>query len=464
MRAIKIQIEPFEMISILKYEEVQEMNEHGTVMISGLIQYDKKDEYIKTAMKETWVKILGYDESGAEKILFFGILTDFHIRTEGKSGILDLTLYSGSRLMDYDRHTRSFQEDGYTYKKIAVCCNEGYQETGMIMTEGRDETVPGFVMQYEETDWEFLKRIAGYLNTVLVPACYVNGAKYFFGVPEKKADGSLDTDSYALHQGEEVYLSGKADGAKISRNENVGYVVDSREAYALGDRVMFKGEMLYIWKMERSKKGEELWHRYYLKKKRGLRVPTVYNRKLTGLSLLGRVAAVDGEQVKVTLEQDENTGSGNRWFAYSTVYSSPDGAGWYCMPEVGDSVRLYFPTEDEKEAYVSSAFHENQGGGLRTDPSQKIWRNKEGKEIRMAPDKILITNNKGMSVELSDQSGIKIRSNASVTIDADNDISISSSNANLELAAANKITLTQGGSRLELSDGIYISGATVKMQ
>ena len=464
MRTIKLQIEPFKMISILEYNEIQEMNEHGRAKICGLIQYDKKEEYIRTAMKETWVKVLAYDENGDEKALFYGILTEFHIRTEGKSCILDLTLYTGSRLMDYDKHTRSFQKAGYTYKKIAECCNEGYPETGMIMTEGRDGTVPGFVMQYEETDWEFLKRIAGYLNTVLVPACHIRGEKYFFGVPEKKADGILDADSYEFHQGAEVSLSGNAEGAKISRKENISYLVDSREFYALGDQTSFNGEHLYIWKIERRNKGEELWHRYYLKRKPGLRVPTIYNRNLTGLSLPGRVQAVREEQVKITLEQDENTESGNRWFEYSTVYSSPDGAGWYCMPEVGDSVRLYFPTEDEKEAYVSSAFHENQGGGIRTDPSQKIWRNKEGKEIRLAPDRVLITNNKGMSVELSDRSGIKIRSNGSVTIDADNDISISSSNSNLELAAANRITLTQGESQLELSDGIRLSGAVIKMQ
>lgn len=464
MRTIMIQIKPFEMVSILNYKEVQKMNDHGTVKISGLIHYDKKDEYIRLAAKETWVKILGYDEQGTEKILFYGILTCFYIHSEGNGCILDLTLHSGSRMMDYERHVRSFQKDGYTYKEVAECCNEYYPEAGMIMTEGKDGAVPGFIMQYEETDWEFLKRIAGYLNTVLVPSCQVNGEKYFFGIPEKKADGGLEMDSYTLHQGTEILLSGKAGGAKIDRQENICYIAVNREILALGDQITFNGETLYIWKVERTNEGEEILNRYYLKRKQGLRVPTVYNWKLTGLSLLGRVKAVKGEQVRISLEEDENAESGNRWFPYSTVYSSPEGAGWYCMPEIGDSVRLYFPTENERDAYVTSAFHENQGGGIRKDPAQKIWRNKEGKEIRLAPDKVLITNNKGMSVELSDQSGIRVRSNASVTIDADNDISISSSNSNMELAAANKITLTQGESQLELSDGIHLSGSVIKMQ
>lgn len=189
-----------------------------------------------------------------------------------------------------------------------------------------------------------------------------------------------------------------------------------------------------------------------------------HQKEIIGLSLIGKVKAVEGEQVQLSLEDDENQQSGNRWFAFSTVYSSPDGAGWYCMPEIGDTARLYFPTEEDGDAYVSSAFHENAGGGLRTEPSNKIWRNKEGKEIRLTPDKILITNNKGMSVELSDQQGIKIKSNASVTVEASDDISISSSGAGLELAASNKILLRQGSNTMELSDGIKISGSTVKMQ
>lgn len=69
-----------------------------------------------------------------------------------------------------------------------------------------------------------------------------------------------------------------------------------------------------------------------------------------------------------------------------------------------------------------------------------------------------------MSVELSDQQGIKIKSNASVTVEASDDISISSSGAGLELAASNKILLRQGSNTMELSDGIKISGSTVKMQ
>ena len=50
--------------------------------------------------------------------------------------------------------------------------------------------------------------------------------------------------------------------------------------------------------------------------------------------------------------------------------------------------KLYFPTENEENAYVCSAVHENEGNGIRTNPENKIWRNKYGKEIRLTPDGI----------------------------------------------------------------------------
>lgn len=464
MGEIKIVVKPFQMLSILSYTGVQEVNEHGYVEITGMIQADRKDEYIQKAMKETWVQILIYDEEGDEKPLFCGILADFKIKFEADSYILKLVLYTGTRLMDYKKHVRSFQKEGYTYKQAADLCNEDYDQSGMIMTEGKHNSLPGFVMQYEESDWAFLKRLAGYLNTVLVPSCKIQGEKYFFGIPQKKAECDFHMDSYTVRQEGGEYSRKRADNMDINRADVVSYIVESREAYELGDQVSFNGSTLYIVKIETILKGNELNHKYYLKTKRGIKVPKIYHDSVIGLSLLGSVEKVEGEQVKLNLQNDENKHSGNRWFLYSTVYSSQDGTGWYCMPEIGDQVRLYFPSEDENDAYVTSSVHENQGNGVRTNPDHKIWRNKEGKEIRLTPDKVLLTNHDGMSVELSDHRGIKIRSNKSVSIKAVDSVNISSSNASLEFHASNRILLKQGKTTMEISDGIHLAGAKVNLQ
>lgn len=456
MRENRIMVAPFGMVNLLEYQGLQQANEHGYVTLAGVIPENQKDTYIRYAKEDTWVKISAYGEDEQEKTLFYGILTEFCIRNEGGVNVLRLRLETGTRLMDYDLHTRSFQKEGYSYKEIAEICNDGYTELGMIMTEGRERTVGQFMIQYRETDWQFLKRLASHLNTVLVPACYVKGVKYFFGVLEKKETDNLYSDAY--------HISREIKCREGKKAVVLTYVIEEREAYSLGAKIGFQEMELHIWKIESFLKGNELIHRYYLRKRRDFYVPQEYQPKIIGLSLLGRIEAVEEERVKIVLEKDENSQSGNRWFPFSTVYSSPDGAGWYCMPEAGDSARLYFPTEHEEEAYVSSMFHENQGDGVRVNPQNKIWRNRQGKEIRLTPDKILLTNNQGMSVELADGSGIRIVSDGAVRIEASEDISISSANGNLNMAAANKVLLKQGDTKLELSDEIHLSGGKIHMQ
>ena len=83
---------------------------------------------------------------------------------------------------------------------------------------------------------------------------------------------------------------------------------------------------------------------------------------------------------------------------------------------------------------------------------------KEGKEIRLTPNKILITNNHGMSVELSDKQGIKISS------DGSDRINISSANGALELSASNRIVLKQGNTTMKMAEGISFNGAKINLQ
>ena len=187
------------------------------------------------------------------------------------------------------------------------------------------------------------------------------------------------------------------------------------------------------------------------------------NRHLSGVSLEGTVTGVKGTSVTLTIHKDECSGAG-RWFPYATVYSSPDGSGWYCMPEKGDRVRLYFPSEDADEAYVLNAMHfENGAGGQRTNPENKSIRNKQGKEILLKPDAILITNNRGMSLELSDDDGISIISDKKIVFESKEAIEITSVSANIDLVSPQKISLKQGNTSMVLSDSMIMQGTKVRL-
>ncbi len=70
MKEYTIKIKPFEILSILNFKSVQQMNEHGYVQLSARIRSDRKRNIYKRQRKETWVEIIGYDESGNEKAIF----------------------------------------------------------------------------------------------------------------------------------------------------------------------------------------------------------------------------------------------------------------------------------------------------------------------------------------------------------------------------------------------------------
>ena len=82
----------------------------------------------------------------------------------------------------------------------------------------------------------------------------------------------------------------------------------------------------------------------------------------------------------------------------------------------------------------------------------------------MTPEQILITNNSGLSVELSDQKGIRIISDSTVSIHASDGININSSNSSVELAASNSIVLKQGETVMRMADGISFEGGKINLQ
>lgn len=451
MREDYIVVHPFEEMRIEEYQGVQQINEHAVVSLAGYIPFEKREEYLKAAGGQEWVQVAAAAQDGGESILFCGVAEKIQMQVKGGTCRMELVLRSGTARMDTTPRTRSFQNIELLYSDILEVCGQGYSGGEKIMTVAKGEKTGQFIMQYRETDWEFIKRLAGMKHTVLVADCATCGEKYYFGLPDRKDTVQGDPTEYSsgYEQAEE--------GMTWS------YVWESREVRKLGDCGVIEGHRMFIWKIESRLQGNTLFHVYYMRPQAGFYVPSWHNSRLLGVSLFGTVQGVSGEKIRMEITEDGNKGkTGIYWFPYATAYSSQDGSGWYCMPETGDKVRLYFPTEKEQDAYAASAYHEGEAA-LRTEPARKFWRNKEGKEIQLAPDRILLTNNDGTYVELSDGKGVEIISGGSVTLSAGGSLRISSTNASIELCAPNKIKLKQGETEMNLGGDLNMSGAQIKL-
>ena len=462
MREERIIVRPFEELQVEDYEGLKQVNEHGYAKLTGMIPFEKKEEYLRFGREQTWVRVTALS-GDIQHILFYGIVQSLKMHISGRTCRMELVVYSGTLLMDYKEKIRSFQASGLTYGDLLDVCSQGYDSAQGRMTVGEGKKIGQLIMQYQETDWAFIKRLASMNQTVITPDCTAKGEKYYFGLPDLISAANAAPIEYRTQCDIEEYWQKKGRGMSINPQDTISYIWEDREIYELGGTGTIEGQKMTIWKVETQMKGNELYHTYYMRRKSGIAVPVEYNTRLSGASLFGRVLSVDREKVTIQLFEDENKGkSETRWFPYATVYSSPDGTGWYCMPEIGDQIRLYFPAEKETEAYAASAYHEGDGG-LRTDPSCKFWRNKEGKEIRLSPEKILLTNNNGTYIELSDAEGIKMVSEGTVSIRANGTMFITSQNSSIELSAPDKIKLKQGETEMELGGDLSMSGAQIKL-
>lgn len=462
MRAERLLVEPFTFLSYLKLECAKELNEHGTLQITGIIDQEKEQEYIKMARKETWVKVKAISESEEEQSFFEGILTGLWIKKENQLSILTIEIKTGSFLLDIESHTRSFQDLGFRYIDVIHTCMEA-AEALFILLDRENETTKQFLMQYKETDWEFIKRLSSYMGVVLIPEDNIAGKKVHFDYRTENELKELQSDSYQMEQDYKFYERRKATGKDLEIADAIGYIVRTREILMLGEIIQFKKKKFVIGKVTSWLEGHELYHEYHLiTRTRGLISP-IYNSKLAGISLKAKVIDVDKTMVQVQIQEDENKENCKScWFDYATVYSTPDGTGWYCMPEIGDEVRLVIPDQQESHAYVASSVHIGTTGE-RSNPNEKSWKNRQNKEIMFTPGSIILRNNNGLLIELSDQEGIKIISNKNIIIQSDGNIQMKSQKSGINMSAKSSILMQQGVAKIQMNDAINISGGKIYM-
>ena len=97
------------------------------------------------------------------------------------------------------------------------------------------------------------------------------------------------------------------------------------------------------------------------------------------------------------------------------------------------------------------------------NPDEKSWMNRQEKEILFTPTSIILRNNKGISMEISDQEGIKLHSNKDITLQSSGNIEIVSQNSGVHMAADNNILLKQGAAKIMIDEIINITGGKVYM-
>lgn len=448
-----LRIAPYEVRHLLEVEMVQQMNEHGTLYVKALLSNDQKDSYVERCTGDNSICLTCLLEDGSEAVFFQGLVSDIRVENAGETYCMEVRAVSYSCLLDIEKRTRTFQQKNMSYEMLMEQVSAGYGMAGVANFASQGASIGQFLVQYQETDWEFLRRMASHFYTGLISDVQTSLPWIYFGVPERNSMSITDTE-YQIKMDAAKYLRLSGSGVPdLTEQDFLSCQVECEQPVNLGDRIEFNGRPLYVSKINSRVKNGVFVQLLTLTSLKGMSQPYQGNYKIAGCSLNGQIAEIKNDQVKVSLEADAAAGHSPGapcFFPYSTIYSSKDGSGWYCMPETGDSVRIYFPDEKEDHAYAISSVHEavdpsvnttmqteaagagaagsgagaGAGGsysGQRDDPNVKSLRNKDGKEIRLAPEGVYILAD-GTTITLLDDGGVAITSDNDITFESKKNI------------------------------------------
>ncbi|EEX75392.1 contractile injection system protein, VgrG/Pvc8 family [Leptotrichia hofstadii] len=378
----------------------ENINEHQKLEIQLEMDDEQRKNLERIIEKEDVgieIELANVDKDVKRKV-FSGIVDYFEILDYGSYGCrILMRAFSKSVLFDRknEKKYRVFQDRNLMFSDIIDEINKDYADKKLEIkcSDITKKQIGSLIVQFDETDWEFLVRLASQLKTGMF---VIEQGIILFGIVEmgeiKKenkyfSDYSLVRDYKNLYykvQSNKVINLG--DTVSISENavENEGNDKDSS-----GNKGNFSVLKTRIFLKDFILKSEFLatdMSSYHIFKK--------YNEKIKGCRIEANVERVfeDGgiakmevrfeEGLKKIVQERSNEESNDKAYddygikrfplSYQTFYSQTN-TGFFCTPEENDTVEVYFPNEDERFAKVSWAIN-NKGNGRFSDYTKRNFQ------------------------------------------------------------------------------------------
>ncbi|WP_274483526.1 contractile injection system protein, VgrG/Pvc8 family [Paenibacillus polymyxa] len=407
---------PFQPQHMEQLRITRTVNDHAYLYVSGMLSEEQGAACIGQDMEQEPIVIRQLDEQGQSiRRLFHGLVTRMSVRCIRGVYTFELEAASHSYQMDIKTKRRSYQDIHRTYDDLVTTMIRKYMYGDAIDTVTNYAELGTFVLQYEETDWAFLKRLVSRFGSVLVPEITAASPKVFFGMPEGK-QYKVERDVFyrvrkTFHE-LDTGKPGERAGAYVT------YTIENLQYYALGDLITLpigQGKELVVVRAVTELKDGLLQTRYDLQTEQDIHYSRYENDLAIGISLTGTVLKVQQDFVQLKLEIDPKQDPAKAcWFPVATRYVAEEHSGWYDMPEVGEQVELYLPTHCEREAYVTDSLRQHRHANGQ--PDMKAWKHVQGSGIEMSEQDLILSTSDGFSITLHEDTGITVNSPGNVQI------------------------------------------------
>ncbi|WP_283652794.1 restriction endonuclease fold toxin [Paenibacillus sp. RC334] len=407
---------PFQPQHIDQLQITRTINDHTFLHICGMLSEEQGAACIGQNMEQEPIVIRQLDDQGQSlRRLFHGIVTQMSVNCTRGVYTFELEAASHSYQMDIKLKKRSYQDIHRTYDDLVTSMVRKYEYGDAIDTITNYAKLDTFVLQYEETDWAFLKRLASRFGSVLVPEVTAASPKVFFGMPEGKQH-KVERDVFYRVRKTFHELDAEKPGERAG--SYVTYTIESLQYYALGDLITLpigQGKELVVVRAVTRLEDGLLRTRYDLQAEQNIRYARYENDQATGISLTGTVLKVQQDFVQLQLDIDPKQDPAKAcWFPVATRYVAEEHSGWYDMPEIGEQIELYLPTHREQDAYVTDSLRQQRHANGQ--PNVKVWQHVQGSGVEMSEQELTLSTSDGFSITLNEDGGITINSPGDVQI------------------------------------------------
>ena len=373
---------PVEFIHILELSLHTRSNEHGYMTVQGYLNSESAQSNSLRDLEGNDFSLFTLQKEDAGKLhpAFFGTADLFKVNRTGEVFFAKTHVVGATAQLDVELKSRSFQDVTMTYRQVVETVLHDTPNASADFADIADQSIQKPLIQYEETDWAFIKRLASMLRTQLIPDCTTPYPRFSFGYVSQTI-GELASDEYAVIQDPRFYALGSTESG-LYKPDFLCYVVPSLQYHRLGSQVTFNGQSLVVCEQDGILRDGELLYTYKIGRPNWFSQREIKNEKLIGLCLPGTVLETDREVARLKLDIDEGRKPGS----YPFSWMPESGNIMYCMPKLGTRASLYLPSHNTGDAVVITSPRTNGDTcGEMSDPQNRCFTTEHGKKMGLFP-------------------------------------------------------------------------------
>jgi hypothetical protein len=205
-----------------------DINNHGILRLTCVLDDEIKDGYIQDTDEETPIEVF-YEKEESHFSLFNGIVTNIKIDVVNYVYTLFIEAKSCDYKMDIYKKKRDFQNIKMTTHELISEVMKSYTGAQYYINIP-NEPIGEFILQYDETDYEFLKRIVSRYHESLISAIEFKDIHLFLGTPEIQIEPKTKIINYTISKAIDEYNDVKSnDVENVLETDFVTYKIRTQE-------------------------------------------------------------------------------------------------------------------------------------------------------------------------------------------------------------------------------------------